>query len=68
MSPFTEIKRIPEPGPLVGEISAKYRSNDQQRQRETKRQRKKSEKKAEPEQTREPLPIQGPSLDIDRYI
>jgi hypothetical protein len=68
MSLFTDIKRIPEPGPLVSEVSAKSRSNDHHRRMETKGRQKKSEKKAEPERTREPLPVKDPSQDVDRYI
>ncbi|MBW2622059.1 MAG: hypothetical protein JRD68_04075 [Deltaproteobacteria bacterium] len=68
MSLFTEINRIPEPGPLVSEVSAKSRSNDRHRRMETKRRQKKSGKKPEPKQTREPSPVKDPSLDVDRYI
>ena len=68
MSLFSSIKRIPQPGPLVGEVSAKSRSNDHYRRMEAKRRQKKSGEKTEPEQTGESLPEKDSSLDVDRYI
>lgn len=68
MSIFLEIKGIPEPGPLVSEVSANPRSDDRRRQTEARRQRQKPEKKGGPEQTREFPAEKESSQDIDRYV
>ena len=68
MSSLLDIKGIPEPGPLVGEVSANPRSRDRRQQAEARRQRQKPEKKGEPEQIRESPAEKETSQDIDRYV
>ncbi len=68
MSIFLGIKGIPEPGPLVSEVSANPRSRDRRRQADARRQRQKPEKKDEPEQIRESPAENETSRDVDRYV
>ena len=68
MSILLDIKRIPEPGPLVSEASANPRSRNRQRQTEARRQRQKTEKKGEFEQIREFPAENETSRDVDRYV